>query len=113
MLRIDERTGRIHTLSTGRLELGGFQHDLAAGTGAIWALHQTSRSRTTVERLDPVSGRITARVYVPGIGDAIIATPDAVWIATVIAPAGRPATGYDVIRLDPRTLRRTLLVHIT
>ena len=65
VLRIDERTGRIRTLSTGRLELGGFQHDLAAGTGALWALHQTSRSRTKVERLDPVSGRFTAGVYVP------------------------------------------------
>jgi hypothetical protein len=38
--------------------------------------------------------------------------PDAIWLATVIAPANRPASGYDIIRLDPRTLRRALLVHV-
>jgi hypothetical protein len=38
VLRIDERTGRQLTLRTGRLGLGGFQHDLAAGKGTLWAL---------------------------------------------------------------------------
>ena len=49
----------------------------------------------------------------PGIGDALIVKPHALWVATVIAPAARPATGYDVIRINPHTLRRTLLIHIT
>lgn len=113
VLRIDETSGRIARLPTGRLELGGFQHDLAAGNGALWALHQTNRARSTLEKLDPRTGRTTATAEIPGIGDAIIVTPTALWIATVIAPANRPATGYDLIRLDPQTLRRALLVHIT
>jgi hypothetical protein len=33
-------------------------------------------------------------------------------VATVIAPPAKPATGYDVVRLAPQTLHRTLLIHI-
>jgi hypothetical protein len=112
VLRIDERTGRIRTLHTGRLRLGGFQHDLAAGDGALWALTDAGRSRTALARFDPRSGRGTGRVDVPGIADALIVKPNAIWVATVIAPPNRPASGYDVIRLDPHTLRRTRLVHV-
>jgi hypothetical protein len=110
VLRIDERTRRIRTLDTGRLELGGFQHDLTAGDGVLWALDHAGRSRSTLVRLDARTGRRTGRADVPGIADALVVKPDAVWVATVIAPANRAASGYDVIRLDPRTLRRTLLV---
>src|SRR5919197_2561099 len=35
VLRLDERTGRVRTLATGPLRLGGFQHDLAAGDDAL------------------------------------------------------------------------------
>ncbi len=113
VLRIDERTGEIRALYTGRLRLGGFQHDLAAGDSALWALNNSGRAHTTVQRLDPRTGRVTGRVDVPGIADAINVKPNAVWVATVIAPAARPATGYDVIRIDPHTLRRTLLIRIS
>ena len=52
-LRIDEHTGRIRTPSTpAALQLGGFQHDLAAGDGALWAL-TGNRSHTRLERFDP------------------------------------------------------------
>jgi hypothetical protein len=43
VLRIDEHNGTIHTLHTGRLWLG-FQHDLAAGAGALWALNDAGRA---------------------------------------------------------------------
>lgn len=112
MLRVDEQTGRVRTLRTGRLRLGGFQHDIAVGDGAFWALSGTGRSHTALERFDLRSGRRTGRIDVPGIADALIVKPDAIWLATVIAPANRPASGYDIIRLDPRTLRRALLVHV-
>lgn len=112
VLRIDERTGRIRTLHTGRLRLGGFQHDLAAGAGALWALTDAGRAHTTLVRFDQRTGRRTGRIDVPGIGDALIVKPNAIWVATVIAPPNRPASGYDVIRLDPNTLHRTLLVHV-
>jgi hypothetical protein len=48
----------------------------------------------------------------PGIADALIVKPDAIWIAALIAPANMPASGYDVIRINPHTLRRTLLIHV-
>ena len=48
-----------------------------------------------------------------GIADAVVVRPHEVWVATVLAVAGRPASGYALARIDPRRLRRTLLVHIT
>ncbi|MFL5954350.1 MAG: hypothetical protein ACJ76I_09615 [Gaiellaceae bacterium] len=112
VLRVDEHTGQIRTLHTGRLRLGGFQHDLAAGDGALWALVDAGRSRSILERFDLQSGRPTGSLDVPGIADALIVKPGAIWIAAVIAPPNRPATDYDVIRINPQTLRRTLLVHV-
>jgi hypothetical protein len=65
-----------------------------------------------VMRFDLRTGQITGSVSVRGIADAIVVQQHAAWVATVIAPAARPATGYDVIRIDARTRHRTLLVHI-
>jgi hypothetical protein len=113
VLRIDERTGRQRTLRTGRLRLGGFQHDLAAGNGALWALQSQTRSRSTLLRLDARSGRITGHTSLRGIAAALVLQPHALWAATVIAPPPGPATGFDVIRIDPRTLRRTLVIHVS
>jgi hypothetical protein len=112
VIRVDEHSGHVRTLHTGRLRLGGFQHDLAAGDGALWALNDAGRSQTALERFNVQNGTRTGRVRVPGIADALVVTPDALWVATVIAPPNRPASGYDIIRLDPQTLRRTLLVHV-
>jgi hypothetical protein len=105
VLRIDERSGRVRRLATGRLGLGGFQHDLAVGSNALWAPRSSSRSRSTLLRLDLRTGRATGSTTVPGIADAVVFESRALWIATV--------NGYALIRIDPRTLRRTLLVHIT
>lgn len=114
MLRVDETTGHVRTIPTGRLTLGGFQHDLAAGDGALWMLQHryTGRRSSTLVRFDVRTGEITGTVSVPGIADAVVVKPNAVWVATVIAPANKPASGYEILRFDPRTLRRTLLVHI-
>jgi hypothetical protein len=112
VLRVDERSGRVQTLVTGRFRLGGFQHDLAASEDALWALTDPGRAHTRLTRFDPRTGRVTGSVSVPGIADAVVAKRNAVWVATVIAPAGKPATGYDLIRIDPHTLHRILLIHI-
>jgi len=109
VLRLDERNGRIRTLATGRLGLGGFQHDLAPGDGALWALRDKSRFRSQLVRFDVRSGRRTGSAGIPGIANAILVRPRAIWIATVLAP---PAVGYAIIRIDPRTLRRTLYIPI-
>ena len=112
VLRIDEHTGRVRRLVTGRLRLGGFQHELAAADGALWALDQGNRFRSHLVRLDLASGHRTGAVDLHGIADALVVRPHALWVATVISPPYRPASGYDVIRIDPCTLRRTLLVHL-
>lgn len=111
IVRIDERTGRTRTLHTGGLRLGGFQHDLAAGDGALWAL-SNGDGHATLVRFDPRSGRRTGQIDVPGIADALVVKPRAIWVATVIVPPSRAATGYEVIRIDPRTLRKTVLARI-
>jgi hypothetical protein len=112
VLRVDERTGKVRTLPTGRLGLGGFQHDLAPGAGALWALRSTSRTRSTLLRIDLRTGRTTRTASLPGIADAVVVRPDAVWVATVLARVGTRAAGYALVRIEPRTLRRTLLVRI-
>jgi hypothetical protein len=111
VLRVDERTGRVRTLRTGRLGLGGFQHDLAVGEGALWAL-SAGRFRSSLVRFDLDTGSRTGIVSVRGIGDAVVVKPDVVWVASVVAPAGQPASGFLLSRFDPRTLRRTLLVRL-
>jgi hypothetical protein len=112
VLRIDEHAGQVRTIVTGRPKPGGFQHDLAVGANALWALNDAGRAHTTIDRYDLRTGRKTANVSVPGIADALVVKPGDLWVATVIAPAAKPATGYDVIRLDPHTLRQTLRIHI-
>ena len=112
ILRIDEATGRVHTLQTGPLRLGGFQHDLAVDDRALLALHQTDTQRSVLDRLDADTGRTTGTVALPGIADAVAAEPDGIWIAVVVARVGEPATGYDLIRVDSTTLRRTLLARV-
>jgi hypothetical protein len=103
ILRIDERTGHVRRIATGPLRLGGFQHDLAVGADALWALQSISRTRSTLVRFDVRTGRATARTSVPGLANAVAFKSGVLWIASVNA----------LIRVDPRTLRRTLLVQIT
>jgi hypothetical protein len=106
VLRIDERTHAVRRIATGRLGGGGFQHDLAVDRRGIWALRYESRTRSTLVRYDSRTGRRTGRATLPGIADAVVVRPHAVWVATV-------ASHWEtVLRFDPRTLRRTLLVRI-
>ena len=114
VLRVDERTGAVRTVVTGRLVVGGFQHDLAVAGEALWTLQQQAGGgrNASLLRFDVRTGRRTADVPLRGIADALAVRPDAVFVATVIAPPGRSATGYDVLRIDPLTLRRTLVTRI-
>ena len=113
VLRVDERTGHVRTVAIGKLRLGGFQHELAVGHGALWVLRHDSRTRSALVRFDLRSGRTTGSVRLPGIANAVVVTTRALWVATVLGTTVKPASGYAVIRIDPRTLRRTLVVPIT
>lgn len=97
VVRIDERTGATTTLKTGALHLGGFQHDLAVGDGALWTLDALEPS---LQRRDLRTGRIARSVGLGGIPDAVVVTPHAVWVALAVSRR--------VLRLDPRTLRTEL-----
>jgi hypothetical protein len=114
ILRIDESSGRVRTLAVGRLRSGGFQHDLATTGGVLWALRQPSAGphRSILTRIDPRTGRTTGRVVFPGIADAVVAEPDAVWVASNVPAAGGSGVDAEITRLDPRTLSRTLVVRI-
>ncbi len=71
---------------------GPLPFDIAYGDGSVWI-----RRDGDVERIDP-SGRVVARIAVPGEGDphSILVTPTAVWIGSSF---GR------LVRIDPATNR--------
>lgn len=101
VVRIDERTGQTRTIPTGTLRLGGFQHDLAASSDALYFLQHTYTG-PSVSRLVRIDLRTGARAHsaaIDGIADAVVIAPHAVWVATSTST---------VSRYDPRTLRRTL-----
>jgi hypothetical protein len=97
IVRIDERTAVVRGIRTGALRLGGFQHDLAVGAGALWV-----GSAIELQRRSPATGRVTASARLPASAQAIGVTRTAVWVAS----------GYDLLRFDPRTLRRTLSIKV-
>lgn len=105
VLRIDERTGQARAIATGTLRLGGFQHDLAATTEALYLL-QHSYTQPETSRLLQVnlhSGGVERSAAIAGIADAVVVAPHAVWVATSTST---------IVRYDPQTLRRTLTVNV-
>lgn len=102
ILRVDEATGRVTTLRTGRLRLGGFQHDVAYGDGALWTLETLTPA---LQRRDPRTGRLLGTVALPAIPDAVAPAPSGVWV-------GIAGAHSEALRFDPNTLRRTLAVRV-
>ncbi len=67
---------------------------VAVGAGSIWVANPTG----SIVRVNPASGRVEARIRVPGHPQDVAAASDAVWITS--------ENGVDeVLRLDPRTNR--------
>ena len=100
VLRVDERNGKTRSISTGTLRLGGFQHDLAATSDALYLLQHSYTGATTsrVVKIDLRTGSVTRSPLIVGIADAVVVSPHAVWVATATS---------NVSRYDPRTLHRT------
>jgi hypothetical protein len=105
VIRVDERTGQTRSIPTGTLRLGGFQHDLAATSDALYLLQHTytGPSSSRLVKIDLRTGAITRSALIAGIADAVVVTPRAIWVATATST---------IARYEPRTLRRTLTVSV-
>jgi ligand-binding sensor domain-containing protein len=97
LVRVDEHTGRSRTIRTGRLDLGGFQHDMAVAGGSLWVL-----GTGALQRRDARNGHLLAGVLIPRIADSVAVTGFGIWIGTT----------QGLRRLNPRTLRTTLRVSL-
>jgi DNA-binding beta-propeller fold protein YncE len=89
--QVDEATGRIvRTIRTPGTFPDGCGSGIAAGAGAVWVTHACRG----VYRIDPHSGRVTASLRVPDVGDSIVVASGLVWV-----------TSYhgDLLRIQPRT----------
>ena len=84
----------------------------AATLSGFWCTRPAASPRRRCSAWTPPLGRITGRVAVPGIANAVVVATGAVWVATAMAPAGAVATGYAALRFDPRTLRRALIAQV-
>jgi DNA-binding beta-propeller fold protein YncE len=93
--QVDESTGRIvRTISTPGTFPNGCGSGVAAGAGAVWVTHGCRG----VYRIDPHSGRVTASLAVPGVGDAVAVADGLVWV---------PSYHRGLLRIQPRTGRVT------
>jgi YVTN family beta-propeller protein len=111
--RIDPSSGRVVARTRlARFRVGGLiVGGLAVGDGAVWVSANRFRRRGgtphatgTVWRVDPTSGRVTARTRVSAGAAALLAADGAVWVAG----AGMPV----ISRLDARTAALTATIHV-
>jgi DNA-binding beta-propeller fold protein YncE len=93
--RVNEATGRIvRTIRTPGTFPDGCGSGIAAGAGAVWVTHACRG----VYRIDPHSGRVTASLRIPDVGDAIAVAGGLVWVTTY---------GGDLLRIQPQTNKIT------
>jgi YVTN family beta-propeller protein len=85
-------------LTTFHLQITGKEgpDSIAYGEGALWVTTEgpTGNAPWAVQRLDPVTGEVVARIAVPG-ACGLTTSPDAVWVG-----AGHDGT---IARIDPAT----------
>ncbi len=101
--RIDPASGRV----ISRTRLGALQDGgLAVGAGAVWVSANrikwrglTAHATGTVWRLDPATGRVTARTRVPAGAGALLVSHGAAWVLSAGAPL--------VSRIDVHTAKVT------
>ncbi len=102
VLRIDPRTGSVDAvvlpIRNASIDPGSLFRDIrwvTVGEGNVWAVRGG-----TVYRIDPAAARVTGTVDLPGNEVFQIAAGyGAVWALTFV-----PATGKQLVRIDPRTL---------
>ena len=79
------------------VQIGGQPQDAVLAGGSLWVSDYSGR----VIRVDPASGRVTARIDVDGHPEGIAAGADAVWVAS--PDAYEDGRGSLLSRIDPRT----------
>ena len=98
VLRVDPETNRV----VDRLALGSPLTSLAFGHGSVWV---TSSGRSTLSRIDPRTGEVTAEIEV-GRGATDVAADGgsgAVWVAS--GSFSRENSEHKLSRVDPETDR--------
>lgn len=94
----------VRPVLTAKSHLRSGAEDLATSGGALWVA-----GFQAVSRLDPVTGRVVARIRIPGVAnDRSIAVGDgSIWITSGITtvPGG-------VYRIDPSTDRVVAIIHV-
>jgi hypothetical protein len=96
--RIDPRTGRI----AGRIALASYGGGIAVGAGGVWLV--PSLDSGGIERIDPASGAVTARIPFER-SEALAVAGNTVWAlgnSTLVVVDG--ATGRAVQRVEDRAL---------
>jgi virginiamycin B lyase len=93
--QVDEASGHIvRTIRTPGTFPDGCRSGIATGAGAVWVTHGCRG----IYRIDPRSGRVTAALPVPDVGDSIAVAGGRVWV-----------TSYhgDLLQIQPRTNKIT------
>lgn len=111
LTQVDPATGaELAEIPTGDVlpewEIGG--GGLTTGDGSLWltgsakAPGEPGGSHAVLLRIDPVAGRVIARVDLgPGSGSDVVVDPDGIWV--LWTSASGPTTHMEVTRLDPAT----------
>jgi hypothetical protein len=96
LVRIDPATGQV--LATTPLEAEPWY--VAAGGGAVWI---GSPNSSTVQRVDPATNEVTARIELPGDGvSAIAADARAVWVEVIQDRSDQGKQNLaSLLRIDP------------
>jgi streptogramin lyase len=95
---VDPRTNKLRREQPA-VGVGG--RDVTTGLGAAWVA--VSRQQAVFE-LDPATGRLRARIDVPGNPQTVATGDGAVWVGLT---SGDSAVPDSMIRVDPRTRRVT------
>lgn len=106
LFRLDPATGAVQAETTLQTDPRLYATKVAAGAGALWAASwgepgtgDHGRFRGVLSRVDPSSGRVTARRRIGIWMGGLAAGFGGVWVAD--APGHRPGT---LLRIDPGTL---------
>lgn len=98
VVRIDPAGGDYVTLGDAEVR----RHTIAVGHGAAWTLTWTSvPAGSTLSRIDPVSGRVSAQVSLEGSPRRLLVDSHAIW-ARLWRHSGTEPVQEVLVRIDPR-----------